>query len=188
MSLIGSPAPEDRDNSMSRLKLRVYHPLLVGAYPVLALLAYNIEEVQANTAFRSLLVALLGAAILFILARWLLSDWDKAGLVASLTLLLFFSYGQVYGETRMWVLGGLGIGRHRLLVPLFLAAWALGIWWIARQKRDLHVLTQTVNVISLFLLVFPLIRIGRFYVSTYTDRKSTRLNSSHQLISYAVFC
>ncbi len=154
---------------MSRLKLRVYHPLLVGAYPVLALLAYNIEEVQANTAFRSLLVALLGAAILFILARWLLSDWDKAGLVASLTLLLFFSYGHVYGETRMWVLGGLAIGRHRLLVPLFLAAWALGIWWIARQKRDLRVLTQTVNVISLFLLVFPLIRIGRFYVSTYSS-------------------
>src|SRR5207244_12260197 len=25
-------------------------------------------------------------------------------------------------------------------------------------------------------------------IGTYTDRKSTRLNSSHQIISYAVFC
>ena len=154
---------------MSRLKIRVYHPLLVGAYPVLALLAYNIEEVQASTAVRSLIVALLGAIILFGLARWLLSDWDKAGLVASLTLLLFFSYGHVYGETRTWVLGGIAIGRHRLLVPLFLAAWALGVLWVVRQKRDLRLLTQTVNIVSLFLLIFPLIRIGRFYVSTYTS-------------------
>ena len=154
---------------MSRLKTWVFHPLLVGVYPVLALLAYNIEEVQASTAVRSLIAALLGAAILFGLARWLLSDWEKAGLVASLTLLLFFSYGHVYGETRAWALGGIAIGRHRLLVPLFLIAWALGVWWIARQKRDLHVLTQTVNVISLFLLVFPLIGIGRFNFSTYTS-------------------
>src|SRR5574344_2295706 len=27
-----------------------------------------------------------------------------------------------------------------------------------------------------------------FYLSNYKDRKSTRLNSSHQIISYAVFC
>lgn len=152
---------------MSRLKIRVYHPLLVAAYPVIALLAYNIEEVQASTAIRSLLYVLLGAAILFCLARWLFSSWDKAGLVASLTLLLFFSYGHIYGETRLWNLGGIAVGRHRLLVPLFLALWALGVAWILRQKRDLRVLTQTVNIISLFLLVFPLIRIGRFYINTY---------------------
>jgi hypothetical protein len=151
------------------LKIRVYHPLLVGVYPVLALLAYNIEEVPASTATRALIVVLLAAAALFGLARWLLSDWDRAGLVASLTLLLFFSYGHIYGEARTWILGGIALGRHRLLVPLFLAIWALGIWWIARQKRDLRLLTQTVNVIALFLLVFPLVRIGRFYVSTYTS-------------------
>src|SRR5437762_7682780 len=29
---------------------------------------------------------------------------------------------------------------------------------------------------------------GEFYDSYYTDRKSTRLNSSHRCISYAVFC
>src|SRR5258708_16409505 len=29
---------------------------------------------------------------------------------------------------------------------------------------------------------------GRFEAINHTDRKSTRLNSSHQIISYAVFC
>jgi hypothetical protein len=152
---------------MGRFKIRVYHPLLVAAYPVLALLAYNIEEVPASTAARALLAALFVAAILFVLARWLLSDWDKGGLVTSLTLILFFSYGHIYGEIRAWVLGGVPLGRHRLLAPLFLALWALVVWWIVRQKRDLHSLTRAVNIIALFLLAFPLLRIGRFYASTY---------------------
>src|SRR5258708_26642223 len=33
-----------------------------------------------------------------------------------------------------------------------------------------------------------LIDLGRDLVVEYLDRKSTRLNSSHQIISYAVFC
>src|SRR5258708_34018628 len=31
-------------------------------------------------------------------------------------------------------------------------------------------------------------RVGKKYAHTGGDRKSTRLNSSHQIISYAVFC
>src|SRR5438552_9531285 len=31
-------------------------------------------------------------------------------------------------------------------------------------------------------------RVGSLFQCVYEDRKSTRLNSSHQIISYAVFC
>src|SRR5688572_31955137 len=38
-------------------------------------------------------------------------------------------------------------------------------------------------------LTVPLVYVGRFfYVGIWSDRKSTRLNSSHSQISYAVFC
>src|SRR5258708_16157305 len=33
-----------------------------------------------------------------------------------------------------------------------------------------------------------LVNAGKFRLTDFLDRKSTRLNSSHQIISYAVFC
>src|SRR2546430_13510489 len=36
--------------------------------------------------------------------------------------------------------------------------------------------------------LFPIIATGLKLPATHTDRKSTRLNSSHSQISYAVFC
>jgi hypothetical protein len=74
----------------------VIHPLLVGVYPALALLAYNIEEISPRMSLRALAVSLIVSALLFLLCHWLLKDWSKAGLVTSITLILFFSYGHVY--------------------------------------------------------------------------------------------
>src|SRR3712207_8365953 len=62
--------------------------------------------------------------------------------------------------------GFMWLGRGRLLgvpVPVWMAALAFVIGWV--------VLRYT--------------RFGRY---VYADRKSTRLNSSHANISYAVFC
>src|SRR5207244_6762405 len=54
--------------------------------------------------------------------------------------------------------------RWHFAVPQLTAALALGAWFLAPHS------------IALLIVVFTL------------DRKSTRLNSSHQIISYAVFC
>ena len=45
------------------------------------------------------------------------------------------------------------------------------------------------SAISMIVYFIGMIMIGLWaYVRTAEDRKSTRLNSSHLLISYAVFC
>src|SRR5947208_9791519 len=54
-------------------------------------------------------------------------------------------------------------------------ATSSGVWMERTKSRD------TVNTKSA-RLVYMLVR------KSWTDRKSTRLNSSHQIISYAVFC
>src|SRR5258708_26720808 len=38
------------------------------------------------------------------------------------------------------------------------------------------------------VLILVATKVSAIFVSTRIDRKSTRLNSSHQIISYAVFC
>src|SRR5687768_17861572 len=72
---------------------------------------------------------------------------------------------------------GLGIGR-------LAAGLAEGI---ARQPSAVAQLTGAVNL-PLFLLEGVAILAEVFALLIVLDRKSTRLNSSHGYISYAVFC
>src|SRR2546421_7242715 len=57
---------------------------------------------------------------------------------------------------------------------------------LAQARLDAQLLTcaQTVAAVDNFSLMRP----DRFDLDVLLDRKSTRLNSSHDQISYAVFC
>jgi len=141
---------------MHWLKDLVIHPFLIAAYPVLALLAYNVETVDAVVALRSLLLSIALAGVLLLIFRLLFKSWKKAGLLTSLTLIFFFSYGHLYAAARVLNSSILPLGRHRLLVPLFLIVWIVLIWLIARYRGDLRTGTQTVNIIAIIALLFPL--------------------------------
>src|SRR3712207_8712702 len=56
------------------------------------------------------------------------------------------------------------------------------LWW-----KQLDLLGSTMGTRADFLGAYDLVRSGRARVHV-EDRKSTRLNSSHANISYAVFC
>src|SRR5687768_18157789 len=60
-----------------------------------------------------------------------------------------------------------------VLDGFLLLAWTSLIVWLADRKKS--------EVMALFA-------IGLAYYTALIDRKSTRLNSSHGYISYAVFC
>ena len=73
-----------------------WYPIAISAYPVLALLAANVGQVELKAGIRPLLVSIaFGGSLFFIL--WLfLRRVHKAAFLATLWLALFFSYGHVY--------------------------------------------------------------------------------------------
>jgi hypothetical protein len=73
-----------------------WYPLVVGVYPVLALLAANVGEVKVEAGWRVLLICLCLAGSLFYLLRLLLKDPRRAAFVSALWLVLFYSYGHVF--------------------------------------------------------------------------------------------
>jgi hypothetical protein len=144
----------------------ILHPFLFAIYPVLALLAHNIEAVPANAAFRSLLTSF-AVAVLLLLISWLLvKNIRKSALITTLTLILFYSYGRLYAALDGFNLLGIPLGRHRILLPLFIALWAVVVFWILRQKGDLRVVTRTINLVGLILIIFPLLSIGSFVINS----------------------
>lgn len=136
----------------------VYHPILIGLYPVLALLAYNIIQLDPIYAVRAVVASLLISALIYGLARLIIREQHKAGLMASLTLLLFLTYGHVYNllENRSY------FGHHRFMIAIWLGLFGLGVWGILSLKKRPRVLSSFLNLFSVVLIAIPLFQIIRF--------------------------
>jgi hypothetical protein len=138
-----------------KLQTLPLHPIFFTAYPVLALVGVNINEVEPAVLWRPLFVLLLGAAILLILFGLVSKDWHRAALLLSMFIFLFFTYGHVYGYLKKIEIAGFIPGRHRQMLPLWLGLGAFATWWVMRRLRHPARFTPTLNLLSIFLLIYP---------------------------------
>jgi hypothetical protein len=131
------------------------YPILFAIFPVLSLTAYNLGEISLDVILRPLWVSLFIGGFLFVLARWILQDWDRAALAVLVALFLFFLYGQVYNLLEDVTFGGVSIFRHRTLLPLFGLALAVLLYLIWRRLHQPRRFTPWLNFLSIFLLIYP---------------------------------
>jgi len=103
-----------------------YHPLLIAVYPILALLANNLDQVPPSTALRGGLISLAGGAVIYLALRLVLRDSGRAALLATFCLVLFFSYGHVYQLVEGQSLAGFIYGKHRYLILFWLLVGGAG--------------------------------------------------------------
>jgi tryptophan-rich sensory protein len=107
---LSSGSNSERDLPLHNIPL---HPFLFALYAIGSLLAFNLQEIEVSQAYRSVLfsillvVATLGAFFL------LIRNWKKAAALTSLIIILFFSYGHVYGLIKNAEIAGMILGRHR---------------------------------------------------------------------------
>ncbi len=140
---------------MKSIQSKPLHPFLIAAYPVLALLGRNSEEIKFLTGIRALVIAfVLSVALFFILNLWI-KNRLRSALITSLLLILFFSYGHIYLFLESNQIAGISLGRHRLLAPLWLATSGLVVWGLLRWKGDLQNATSFLNVVAVIALIFP---------------------------------
>ena len=149
---------------MRRATKIVLHPFLAAIYPALALLGNNINQIKPSSATRSLAISLVAIALLLILYRLILRDWHRAGILSSLTAILFFSYGHVYQFIRSSLPFGIAIARHRVLLPLWVIILVGGIGYVAKKAQKPQSITQGLNVLLLFLLITPTFQLANFGV------------------------
>ena len=130
-----------------------WYLILFGAYPVLALLAENIGEVKVEAGWRSLVVCIGFAVLLFSLLKLFLRSWHQAAFLATLWMILFFSYGHVH------------ILLTEKLEDIEFTRWLQGAWlllaiiavvWAVKKPPSSAV---ALNVIALGLVVTSLMQI-----------------------------
>ena len=127
----------------------IYHPFLFVLFPVLSLYSYNVGQVFFPSVLPVLVILLVGTLLAFSFLNWLLKNGSKAGLIISLFVLSFFSYGHVYDY-------GWQLGRflpHRFFILLWAAVFMVGAILIVLSQRDARNLTKILNFISISLIV-----------------------------------
>lgn len=146
------------------LKKFPFAPLALSIFPILALLANNAQEVSLSVAIRPLLVSLAATMILLVILRFILKSWAKSSLVTSFLLLLFYSYGQVYAFLEKHPMGGLNLGRHRVLIIVYGVILIAGLWGIIFKLKKPSRPMLAVNILCLALLVAPLVQLSTFVI------------------------
>ena len=133
------------------------HPLAFAAYPVIALLSHNIGQVRPMLGLRAVTFSVLAALGLMIVLRLILHSWTTAGLLASLAIVLFYSYGPAYELLGQVHVGGASLGRHRYLAPLWIGLMIVGTVLVLLGRGDA---TRALNMVALVAVAIPLLQLG----------------------------
>lgn len=131
--------------------------LAFSAYPVLALLSFNIGQVKLGAGWRPLLLSVVFAMLLFVLLQLLLRDVYRAAFLSTLWMSLFFSYGHAHILlTEKW--------EDVNFTPYLLIGWlilaVLFLIWATRPRFTFKDAVLPLNVIALGLLVTSLVQIS----------------------------
>ena len=137
-------------------------PFALAMFPILAMLVSNAKEVSFSVALRPLAVSQFVALLLLIIFRLILRRWDKATLVTSFLLVLFYSYGQVYYLLEVNTVAGVILGRHRFLIILYAGLLIVGLWGLIFKLKNNSPVLFMANVSSLTLLAIPVVQLFIF--------------------------
>lgn len=155
-----------KQSILEKIQSFPFHPILFIAYPVIALMGVNVNEAEPSLLWRPLIVLTLIAVVLLALLKFVLKDWHRAAVLLSILIFLFFLYGHAYLYLKKIDINGFIIGRHRFMLPLWIGLAALAGWWVVRVLRNPQASTPVLNLLSVFLLIYP-----SFQVTSYVIQK-----------------
>jgi len=140
------------------------YPFLFASYPILALRNYNITYVALSSIIRPLILSLAVTGILWVVLRLLVKDWHKAGIITTIAIVLFFSYGHIFLQVEP-LFGGMI--RHRYLTLIFagvfVALSSLIIWKVKNTETIVNFLTITSGI----MIVLSLVESARYDISNF---------------------
>jgi len=162
------------------MKPRVIHPYLAAVYPVLFLLSHNIGEIGGISSGEVILPALavfVFALVMVLVCSKVLGDRQRGGLLVSLFLVWFFSYGHLFSIVINLVENSFGylrfLVRPRYVLPIYLLP-LLGVGFvIVTTKRGLHTVTRFANAALVILVALSLVPLLGFWFHVNPGRQAS---------------
>lgn len=142
----------------------VIHHLLFAIFPILFLFTHNIGKFPPSVVTVPMAITTCFALLSWSVLNLVLKDKQKAGLLVSLFVLLFFSYGHFYNLIKDFqlIVGGFTFGPNKILYTAWCILSVLGAYSSIRTHRDLGNLTTFLNIVAASLVMFSLVNIGAY--------------------------
>ena len=136
-----------------------YHPLLLSIYPIAHLYARNFVFLPIENTFRILAVTLVFALFFLAAFKLILKDWALAGVLSSLLVVLFYTFGHAANAIEAWTL------NLQITFDVSILGW---IWLAALLVISLLALkfglpeqtTPLLNIVATVLVIAPVISIA----------------------------
>jgi len=148
---------------MKILQKHPLHFLFFSAFPILFFFSHNIEETVLSKTFVPILSVTFTSVILFLGLRSIIGNKEKAGIIVSTFVVLFFSFGHItsfFGSA----LSKLNINSELLILIVWLVFFVFAVYFVVRSRNSFFRLTHVLNVVSLFLISISLFNIGYYEI------------------------
>jgi hypothetical protein len=118
------------------------------------------DRIAFNEIYRSSLFMQIGAILCFVLFGMLTRNWYRAGIICSLSVILFFTYGHIYIYLSSQPSLADIFGKANVIAAIWAASWIILTWWTWRILRHPTRLNGFLNLLSIVLVSFPLVQAG----------------------------
>ena len=155
------------------LTRRILHPIFFSFAPVLFLYSQNVGLTTGFGFLRPILVIVTGSLLLWLALSWMYSSKEKAGVLVTLFLVLFFSYGHIntaLGDhsrklfTFAFEIGSLSIGPSKLLALVWSLLLIFAAVRLYFRKKSLGGMTQFLNISGAVLIALPVLQVAAFEI------------------------
>ena len=150
--------------TMKRIAQFPLHTLLLSIYPAIALMSANVSQIDLWLVRRPLLASLIFGCVLLGLAWWVFRSLQKAAIITSYVLLLFFSYGHIHQlllESSEFLFN---LSHHKFLGSIFILLLLGGVFLLSRRKKDLQEATSALNMIAAALVILAIIPVVSYKI------------------------
>lgn len=153
------------------------HPFLFTIYPILYFYQHNMHEVYPDVLIKPIIWSVLLTIVLFFTLRFFLKDLNKAALVASLVIFIFFTHGHIHnliGEVRYRIFD-FQFGVDKMLFSIWLVIIASAIFILIRNYiKSFKSINQAINTILTLLIIFSL---GNVILLEYQTKRLFKSNA-----------
>jgi hypothetical protein len=158
-------------------------PLLIAIYPIIFLYSNNVQELLLSQIYVPIAVALIVTLILWASLSFLLKDVLKAGIITTIFIVFFFTYGTIFD----WLESlDLFTVKHRHILPilLFIAVY-LGYFVYLIKSREFIINTAKIlTVIVTVLLVMSIITIIPYDIKKMDYANRNAVSEKNPLVGY----
>jgi hypothetical protein len=139
------------------------HPWILSIFPLLNLYTHNIDQIDPIRLVVPILVTLLTTALLWFILTTFFHQGQKAPLLTSFLLLVFFSYGYLLDAFHVHLFGT-SLFHHYIAFPIWLLVLGLGTMAIVTKISSPSVWNTLGNALSAGLLLVIVGQVSAHYL------------------------